>query len=170
MNEIQLSRTLLGKMATYWARKFSKASNASQANDSWLLEGVVWQCCEQCDTVVYPTGALCPNCLSEDISWQRDSSRGEVLGSCALHVSANETYHSQGPWAVGLIAHEKGPNLYTFMGDNTVKNGAEVVLFLAPDIIGQAVFIAVKSGPGKRKRAEHIAQKMAAASERFGSR
>jgi uncharacterized OB-fold protein len=70
------------------------------------------QCCAECGFVRYPVSPVCPECLSEEHSWERMSGRGR-LASCVTvwRATGHRWWTSRTPFAVALVHLEEGPRL-----------------------------------------------------------
>lgn len=151
-----LARTSLGTVATAEAAKAAGATN-----NHWLLEGIVCKQCRVCQAICYSTDSLCRECLSERLDWKRDLSNAQLRSFTHLHVSFNDFYRESAPWSIGLVDHANGLRFYVFLAGEVEINRAEVMLFTAPDMTGQAVLIAIEAGDNAKEQAENFAAELA---------
>lgn len=159
MNEVAkqaLARTSLGVVATAEAAKAAGATN-----NLWLLEGIVCKQCKVCQAICYSTDSLCRECLSERLDWKRDLNNAQLQSFTHLYVSFNDFYRESTPWSIGLVDHTNGLRFYVFLVGEIGHNGAEVMLFTAPDMTGQAVLIAIEPGGHAKEQAENFAAELA---------
>lgn len=160
----QLSRTPLGHAATQQARIVAGQNAGGNASVNWLMWGVIWQQCRECNAVCYPPRPLCPECLSEQLQWRRNAGGGLVLSTTCLYVSLSKHYHQSGrdtePWVIGMVAHDDGPVLFVFLDKSVIAIGSRIALFTAPDIAGESVIIGVREGTLAIESAGTIAAKL----------
>ena len=64
------------------------------------------QRCDDCGRFRYPPAAQCPNCLSENSTWQRLSGRGQVYSWSVIHHEFTPAYPP--PYNVAIIELDEG--------------------------------------------------------------
>lgn len=66
--------------------------------------------CNRCGNISLPPRPLCPNCLSNDLTWIQLGNRGKLLTYTVIHV-APEKFQQMAPYAVGIIELENNVRL-----------------------------------------------------------
>jgi uncharacterized protein len=64
--------------------------------------------CENCGTVRYPPGRVCPACLSRDVKWRESPGHGEVFTFTTVSRAPSKEFDQWSPYTVGLIDLEDG--------------------------------------------------------------
>ncbi len=67
--------------------------------------------CQECGTVWYPLGPVCPECLSERYQWDRMSGRGKVSSWVVFHQAYFAEFADDLPYAVVQVELEEGLRL-----------------------------------------------------------
>jgi uncharacterized OB-fold protein len=75
--------------------------------------GIAFQQCLSCGYLRYPAARHCPECLSDQAQWQRDSGRGTVYASAVYHRSFHAAFKAAVPYVVALIQLRSGPQLFS---------------------------------------------------------
>ena len=65
------------------------------------------QRCAGCGQNVFYPRSVCPNCLSQELSWIDCSGRGSVYSFTVVHRTSSE-FREQVPFTVGLVELEEG--------------------------------------------------------------
>lgn len=89
------------------------------------------QRCGQCSRFRYPPGPYCPNCLSDDASWQPISGRATVYSFIIVHQRYDPSFTDDLPYNVAVVQLEEGPRLVTNLvgipnGDITIGMPVQV--------------------------------------------
>lgn len=71
------------------------------------------QRCSACGHIRYPVAPVCPECLSEELSWVKLSGRGVVFSSIVFHQVYHMAFAKEVPYNVSLIQLEEGPRMFS---------------------------------------------------------
>ena len=71
------------------------------------------QRCDDCGTLRFPASRWCPDCLSENTSWQTTSGKGQVWSWCVFHRAYFKGFEPDLPYAVVLIELDEGVKIYS---------------------------------------------------------
>jgi len=66
--------------------------------------------CNKCGKILVPPRPICPECLSDNLSWVQLENRGKLLTYTIIHV-APEKFQSIAPYAFGIIELRDGVRL-----------------------------------------------------------
>jgi uncharacterized protein len=72
-----------------------------------------FQRCTQCGYHRFPTARFCPQCLSPEWGWERDSGLGSVWSFAVYHRSFHPAFDAAIPYNVALVELDSGPRLVT---------------------------------------------------------
>lgn len=90
---------------------FSKASYQHHLNEHKLM-GVR---CRSCNTLYLPPRPICPDCYSEDISWEELSHEGELAAFTVIHIAPTAMieagYGRDNPYCSGIVKLMEGPSI-----------------------------------------------------------
>jgi uncharacterized OB-fold protein len=75
------------------------------------FEGLAFQRCHSCGYVRYPPASCCPECLSGEYSWERDSGLGALWSFCVYHRAYDPAFKDALPYNVALIELDSGPRI-----------------------------------------------------------
>ena len=91
-------------------------------------EKLAVQRCDSCGDVHFPPSPVCPNCLSEDQSWQVVSGRGTLESWVEFHRAYWDGFKDELPYGVCLVRLAEGPLLVSNLvgGDAGARLGAPV--------------------------------------------
>ena len=91
-------------------------------------ERLAVQRCDACGDVHFPPSPVCPNCLSEDQSWQVVSGRGTLESWVEFHRAYWDGFKDELPYGVCLVRLAEGPLLVSNLvgGDAGARLGAPV--------------------------------------------
>jgi NAD(P)-dependent dehydrogenase (short-subunit alcohol dehydrogenase family)/uncharacterized OB-fold protein len=101
------------------------------------------QHCRDCGAVQYPPREACGSCLSTQLSWKKQSGRGELLAATVLHHSNDLFFRERLPWRLGLIKLESGPTVVAHLHAAVPAAPAPVRVAARLDRAGQAVLVAL---------------------------
>lgn len=89
------------------------------------------QRCLACGHIRYPISHLCPQCLSEDFSWQTLSGRASILSYVVFHQVYNRAFATEVPYNVVLVQLDEGPRMFSNVidvpADRVPKVGDRVI-------------------------------------------
>lgn len=90
---------------------------------------LVFQRCS-CGHAWLPPRRQCPQCLGDDVRWERASGRGRLVSWVVYHQAYHEAFAHRLPYNVAVVALDEGPRLITnITGDSSALTGdASVVL------------------------------------------
>jgi uncharacterized OB-fold protein len=71
------------------------------------------QCCDQCNTFRYPPAPVCPECLSEAVTWTPVSGKGRVLSWVIFHRKYFDDHVP--PYNSVAVLLEEGPIIVSQM-------------------------------------------------------
>ena len=90
---------------------FSNASYQLHLNEHKLV-GVR---CRSCNTLYLPPRPICPNCHSDDISWEKLSHEGELAAFTIIHIAPTVMieagYGRDNPYCSGIVKRLDGPSI-----------------------------------------------------------
>jgi uncharacterized OB-fold protein len=90
-------------------------------------------CCRSCGLKMFPSGAVCPACMSEDLIEEAMPDQGTLYSFTVVHVGSSIWLK---PLAVGYVDLPNGVRIFTHLrGDVTI--GQTVTLAL--DTVGRAL-------------------------------
>ena len=84
--------------------------------------------CNRCGRILVPPRPVCPNCLSEDLSWLQLKNRGKLLTYTVIHVAPKSFQHMV-PYALGIVELEPGvrlPGVIQGVKHEEIKVGMEL--------------------------------------------
>ncbi|HYU21264.1 MAG TPA: Zn-ribbon domain-containing OB-fold protein [Chloroflexota bacterium] len=79
--------------------------------DSLTAHAIKLQRCGACGRFVYYPRAVCPSCLSDDLTWTPVSGRGVVHTFTIAHRHPNPVFGGEVPYVVALIELEEGARM-----------------------------------------------------------
>lgn len=82
----------------------------SEALRDWTrgTEGIVYQCCEDCDAVWYFNRDFCPRCGKTRVQTLQASGRGSVHAISLVHRAPTEALRQLVPYLIVLVDAEEG--------------------------------------------------------------
>jgi len=98
------------------------------------------QQCRDCMTVQYPPREACQRCLSVNLQWKKQPSKGELVAESRLHHSNDLFFRERLPWRLGLVRLDCGPTVVAHLHASAKK---EVEVRAMLDRAGQAVLVAL---------------------------
>jgi uncharacterized OB-fold protein len=78
---------------------------------------LVVQRCGGCGTLRHYPRALCPNCLSDQVEWQRCSGRGTVYTFTVTHQNQAPGFRDALPYVLAYVELDEGVRLLTNLVD-----------------------------------------------------
>lgn len=91
------------------------------------------QKCDDCGKIIFYPRALCPQCMSDKISWMKSSGKGEIYSFSVHHRGATPAFKT--PYVVALVDLEEGVRVMTNIVGcdfNEVKIGMKVKVVFEP--------------------------------------
>ncbi|WDL97685.1 Zn-ribbon domain-containing OB-fold protein [Alicyclobacillus sp. ALC3] len=76
--------------------------------DACNQEKLVIQRCQHCENYIFYPRAVCPRCMSSDISWVESSGHGRVYSYTVAYRPAHPAFTDDCPYIVALIELEEG--------------------------------------------------------------
>lgn len=74
---------------------------------------LLFQQCSDCgQKIMYPK-MFCPNCMSDNLTWQKASGRGRLYSYTVVHRYPPTGFHESLPYVVGIVTLEEGVRLMT---------------------------------------------------------
>ena len=70
------------------------------------------QCCD-CDEVIFFPKALCPNCMSRELTWKESSGIGEIFTFTVTHAFAPHEFSADMPYVLAIVRMAEGFKLMT---------------------------------------------------------
>ena len=70
---------------------------------------LVVQRCRACARLRYPAGAVCPDCLAGEATWERLGGTGKVFSFVVFHRAYHPAWEKRVPYSVALIELDEGP-------------------------------------------------------------
>lgn len=86
-----------------------------------LAEELRVQVCGACGNRQFPGSACCTACLSQDLSWQAVSGRGEVFAFTIVRHAFHPTFADQIPYALVDVRLDEGPVVTSVLTDVDVS-------------------------------------------------
>ena len=77
-----------------------------KASGEWTLVGCR---CKQCEQVIFPSRALCLNCMGQDMEKVNLSSNGKLYSFTIVHMPSE---HFKPPYAIGWIEMPEGIRIF----------------------------------------------------------
>lgn len=74
---------------------------------------LLYQTCDDCSEVVFHPRALCPYCLSSNLSWTQSRGHGRIYSISVQHVALRPTDTPFTPRALGIIEMDEGFHLFS---------------------------------------------------------
>ena len=71
-------------------------------------EKFIYQTCDDCNSPIFYARVVCPNCLSDKLSWEEASGKGEIYSFTIVYRTAAQGFKEDVPYAVGLIDLDEG--------------------------------------------------------------
>ena len=84
--------------------------------------------CNKCGNIFVPPRAICPKCLSTDLSWTPLKNRGKLITYTIIHI-APEKFQHMAPYAFGIIEIEDNvriPGIIQDIKHEDIKVGMEL--------------------------------------------
>ena len=79
--------------------------------DSLKAHTIQLQRCGGCARFIYYPRAVCPSCLSDELTWTRVSGRGVVHAFTIPHRHPNRAFGGHVPFVVALVELEEGARI-----------------------------------------------------------
>lgn len=98
--------------------------------------------CRVCATVQYPAREACRSCLSDDLQFQPVSALGSVLAWTLLHLTNERDLRGRGPWPIGTVQLDCGPQLIVFLSRASCHCGTRVRVLTRARQTGATVYVA----------------------------
>lgn len=93
------------------------------------------QQCHACKGFWFPPAVFCPECWSDDWSWERVSGRGRIHSFVVFRRAYHPAFRERLPYAVAVVELAEGPRLATMLVHADVQAtrvGQPVELVLTP--------------------------------------
>ncbi len=74
---------------------------------------LVLQRCGQCRTLRYYPRAVCPECLSSEVRWERMSGRGTVYTFTVTYQNQAPGFRDELPYVLAYVRLDEGPQMLT---------------------------------------------------------
>jgi uncharacterized OB-fold protein len=71
------------------------------------------QHCRDCGTVRLPPRAVCPECMSSSVAWERASGRAAVYSFTVTHQNQAPGFREELPYVLAIVELEEGPRIMT---------------------------------------------------------
>lgn len=71
------------------------------------------QRCNACDKFIFYPRAMCPHCLSSDLTWQPVAGTGVVHAFTIVHRQPNPAFADDAPYVVALVELDEGVRMMT---------------------------------------------------------
>jgi uncharacterized protein len=69
------------------------------------------QRCESCESYIFYPRAICPECLSSDLTWVKASGEGTVYSYTISRVLSDPGFADEIPYVVAIIELAEGPHM-----------------------------------------------------------
>ncbi len=119
--------------------------------DSLKAHAIQLQRCGGCARFIYYPRAVCPSCLSDELTWTRVSGRGVVHAFTIPHRHPNRAFGSEVPYVVVLVELEEGVRLMSTVVDGdpwSVTVGDRVTVAWEPLSDGRHLYVFERDGAG----------------------
>ncbi|MEM7096302.1 MAG: Zn-ribbon domain-containing OB-fold protein [Actinomycetota bacterium] len=73
--------------------------------------------CNDCGTVVFYPRSICPDCLSESVTWRTMSGRGTIYSYTITRAGVSSKWREHLPLIVAYVELEEGPRMLTNIVD-----------------------------------------------------
>ena len=90
---------------------------------------LVLQRCGACNTLRYYPRAVCPECLSDEVRWERMTGRGTVYTFTVTYQNQAPGFRDELPYVLAYVTLDEGPQMLTNVVDckpDEVKIGMAV--------------------------------------------
>lgn len=74
---------------------------------------LVLQRCGACNTLRYYPRAVCPECLSDEVRWERMSGRGTVYTFTITYQNQAPGFRDELPYVLAYVTLDEGPQMLT---------------------------------------------------------
>ena len=74
---------------------------------------LVLQRCGQCGTLRYYPRAVCPECLSSEVRWEKMSGRGTVYTFTVTYQNQAPGFREELPYVLAYVRLDEGPQMLT---------------------------------------------------------
>lgn len=74
---------------------------------------LVLQRCGACNTLRYYPRAVCPECLSDEVRWERMSGRGTVYTFTVTYQNQAPGFRDELPYVLAYVTLDEGPQMLT---------------------------------------------------------
>lgn len=74
---------------------------------------LVLQRCGACNTLRYYPRAVCPECMSSDVTWERMSGRGTVYTFTATYQNQSPGFRDELPYVLAYVTLDEGVQMLT---------------------------------------------------------
>jgi uncharacterized OB-fold protein len=71
-------------------------------------EKFMYQKCDDCHTSIFYPRVICPECLSESLSWHQASGQGKIYSFTVVYRTGDPRFKAETPYVVGLIELAEG--------------------------------------------------------------
>ncbi len=72
---------------------------------------LILQHCNACGATRFPPSPVCPECGSDEATWQDVSGRGRIFSFVTYHRLYHKGWEGELPYTVAIIALEEGPRI-----------------------------------------------------------
>src|SRR3954454_19022303 len=68
----------------------------------------MFQKCDDCNTPIFYARVVCPECMSENLSWHQASGTGKIYSFSTVYRTGDPRFKSETPFCFGLIDLDEG--------------------------------------------------------------
>lgn len=88
------------------------------------------QHCGACGKYIYYPRPRCPNCMSDDLKWERVSGRGQLYSYTIVRRASTRSF-ADGPYVLAIIELDEGPRMTTNLiaAQDQLKIGMPVAVY-----------------------------------------
>lgn len=80
--------------------------------------------CRTCQHAWLPASQECPNCLKQNMLWEKASGRAKIISWVVYHSAYHEAFRDRLPYIVAIVELDEGPRLITnFIGPRDALHG-----------------------------------------------
>jgi uncharacterized protein len=88
-------------------------------------ENFIYQKCDDCQTSIFYPRVVCPECMSESLSWHSASGKGKIYSFTVVYRTGDPRFKAETPYVVGLVDLAEGIRV---MGNIIGWNDPEALL------------------------------------------
>jgi uncharacterized OB-fold protein len=68
----------------------------------------LYQKCETCDHTFFYPRVVCPNCMSDQLTWNKSSNQGEIYSYTVVYRPVDPRFKADAPYVVALVNLAEG--------------------------------------------------------------